>query len=121
MDFLGISSLCSGIPIPPLPSCFHNIQTGIIFLLITQKQKIMFEKIYIGKGKKVENLEIVKVKLSIEELQKMIKEAGTSKNIYFEIANMKHADQYENTHTCYWSKKVEEVAEEIAGKSGKKK
>jgi hypothetical protein len=81
----------------------------------------MFEKIYIGKGKKVENLEIVKVKLSIEELQKMIKEAGTSKNIYFEIANMKHADQYENTHTCYWSKKVEEVAEEIAGKSGKKK
>ena len=81
----------------------------------------MFEKIYIGKGKKVENLEIVKVKLSIEELQKMINEAGTSKNIYFEIANMKQPDQYENTHTCYWSKKVEEATEGTTEKSKKKK
>ncbi len=81
----------------------------------------MFEKIYIGKGKKVENLEIVKVKLSIEELQKMIKDAGTSKNIYFEIANLKQTDQFENTHTCYWSKKTEDKVEEPAPKSKKKK
>ncbi|MFZ4402032.1 MAG: hypothetical protein ACOYO1_18530, partial [Bacteroidales bacterium] len=61
------------------------------------------------------------VKLSIEELQKMIKEAGTSKNIYFEIANLKQTDQFENTHTCYWSKKIDDKAEDAAPPSKNKK
>ena len=54
-----------------------------------------FEKIYIGKGKKVENMDIV-----------------------FEVARMKVADNYGRSHTVYYSKK-NEVAK--APKKGAKK
>ena len=65
----------------------------------------MYHKEYVGKGKKDENFDIVKVTLSIAQLNYLIKcaEAIENKNICFNVAKMKEADKFGNTHTCYFN------------------
>ena len=77
-----------------------------------------FEKIYIGKGKKVENLDIVKVTCKLEELQAIAYEYEGIEYVTFEVARMKTADDYGRTHSVYYNK-MNEVAEAPA-KNGKK-
>lgn len=63
------------------------------------------EKIYIGKGKQVNEMEIVKVTLKYEELTEMVYEKEGVKYVSFEIAKLKNEDKYGRTHTCYYNKK----------------
>jgi len=81
-----------------------------------------FEKVFIGKGKKIEGLDIVKVTIPLELLQEIAYEyEGTGKTyVTFEVAKMKQADNFGRTHSCYYSKKSE-VAAKPAPKARKLK
>lgn len=69
-----------------------------------------YTKAYIGKGTKIENLDIVRVTLSIEELERFIYMYEGKKLITFELAALKEADKYGKTHTAYVSQREEETA-----------
>lgn len=70
-----------------------------------------FEKIYIGKGKQVGDLNIVKVTLKLEDLQALAFEFEGTTYVSFEVAQMINPDNFGRTHTCYYSKLVEKQAE----------
>lgn len=63
-----------------------------------------YEKIYIGKGKKVANLDIVKVTCKLEDLESIAYEMEGTKYVTFEIARMKEADTYGRTHSAFYNK-----------------
>jgi len=58
-------------------------------------------KNYIGKGKQVKHLEIVKVSIKLEQLEAIAYEMKGVKYVSFEVAKLKESDQYGHTHTCY--------------------
>lgn len=70
-----------------------------------------FEKNYIGKGSRVKNLDIIRVSISREKLEEILKndmvEYDGNEYLVFEIAGLKETDKYGRTHTAYISKKVE--------------
>lgn len=68
-----------------------------------------FTKTYIGKGKQVNGIDVVKVTLRIEDVLKHKYEKEGAEYITFEVARLREADQYGRTHTAYVS-----VAEEPA-------
>ena len=70
-----------------------------------------FEKIYIGKGTQVENLDIVTVNIDMETAEQFIFEYDGKKYLRFVIARMKEVSQYGKTHTCYTTKLVENTQE----------
>ena len=67
-----------------------------------------FEKHYIGKGTKLENLDIVKVVIPVELIEEAIFEnkKDGKKYLSFEVAKLKEADKFGRTHTCYYQTKV---------------
>jgi hypothetical protein len=63
-----------------------------------------FEKIYVGKGRlPQEGMEIVRVTLSVEDLNKLTYEFEGNKYVTLEIARMKQPDGFGRTHTAYGS------------------
>jgi hypothetical protein len=64
-----------------------------------------FSKKYLGKGKQVENLDIVEVSLNMAELQNHTFEFEGETFVKFNIAKMKEPDQYGKTHMVYVSVK----------------
>ena len=63
-----------------------------------------FEKSYIGKGKKIQGMNIVKVTVPLEKLQEIAYEYEGIAYVTFEIAEMKETDNFGRTHSCYHSK-----------------
>lgn len=81
-----------------------------------------YEKIYIGKGTQVPNLQITRVTLKLEEVQKIAYERDGVWYVTFEVAKLKEADKYGRQFTCYFSKKTDQVNEPAPAKGkGKKK
>ena len=80
-----------------------------------------YEKIYIGKGTQVPNLQISRVTLKLEEVEKIAYERGGVKYVTFEVAKMKQADKFGRDYTCYYSKKVVGAAAEPAPEMKKSK
>ncbi|MDP3441581.1 MAG: hypothetical protein Q8T08_01865 [Ignavibacteria bacterium] len=86
-----------------------------------------FEKHYIGKGTQVENLEIIKIVLPVEGLEKAVFEMNGVKYLSFEVAKLREEDKFGRTHTCYYQTKVtsaiptKDEAAEKQKKSSKKK
>jgi hypothetical protein len=70
-----------------------------------------FSKKYIGKGKQVENMEIVEVSLKLAELQNHSFEYEGETYVKFNVSKLKEADQYGKTHTVYVSVKEPESEE----------
>ncbi len=70
-----------------------------------------YTKNYIGKGKKVAKMDIVTVAVKVDELMKNSFEYDGVLYAKFEVAALKEADNYGNTHTVYFSK-AETVEEE---------
>ncbi|MDN3688682.1 hypothetical protein [Cyclobacterium jeungdonense] len=70
-----------------------------------------FEKKYIGKGSKVGNLDIVRVTISKEIVEELLKsdlvKYGENEYLIFEVASMKSKDNYGRSHTAYISKRIE--------------
>ena len=62
-----------------------------------------FEKNYVGKGTQVENLNIVKVTLNVEELLKHKHEYEGKEYVTIEVAKMQKPDRFDRTHTAYVS------------------
>jgi len=69
-----------------------------------------FKKNYVGKGSKVENMDIVKITVKVEDLLKYKYEFKGEEYITMEVALMKKPDEYERTHTVYVTTR-EEVEE----------
>ena len=69
-----------------------------------------FEKTYIGKGTQVKGLNIIRVSISKETLEEVLKDHmvdyDDKEYLVFEVAALKEPDQYGKTHTAYISKKV---------------
>ena len=70
-----------------------------------------FSKKYIGKGKQVENMDIVEVSLNMAELQNHTFEYEGETYVKFNVAKLKEPDQYGKTHTVYVSVKERESEE----------
>ncbi|WP_339904773.1 hypothetical protein [uncultured Cyclobacterium sp.] len=70
-----------------------------------------FEKTYIGKGTQVKDLDIIRVSISKETLEEILKDQMVDYDgkeyLVFEVASLKEPDQYGKTHTAYISKKVD--------------
>lgn len=66
-----------------------------------------FKKNYIGKGTKVENLDIVKVTLKMKEANQFVYEYDGEEYLTFEVATLKQPDNHGKTHTAYISQKEE--------------
>ena len=79
-----------------------------------------FKKNYIGKGTQVENMDIVKVTLPVEEVLKFKHEWEGTEYLTFEVAKMKETDKFGRTHTAYVSV-LEETEEETKEEKPKKK
>ena len=70
-----------------------------------------FKKTYLGKGKKIQNLRIVKVTCRLQDLQAIAYDFEGTDYVTFEIAQMLKPDGYGRTHTCYYRKAVEHQSE----------
>jgi len=68
-----------------------------------------YEKIYIGKGTQVPNLQIARVTLRLEEVEKIAYERDGVKYVTFEVAKLKEPDKFNRTYTCYHSQKVANI------------
>ena len=71
-----------------------------------------FVKNYIGKGKQIAELQIVKVTCKLADLEKFAYEYDGIKYVTFEVAKMKAKDSFGRDHTCYVSHR-EETAETV--------
>ena len=80
-----------------------------------------FTKNYIGKGKKVANLDIVKITCKLEDLQKYayFYKDGPDEYVTFEVAKMKSPDNFGRDYTVYVT--TEDEAPEEAPKKSKDK
>ncbi len=67
-----------------------------------------FKKTYLGKGKKIQNLRIVKVTCRLEDLQAISYDFEGTDYVTFEIAEMLKPDGFGRTHTCYYRKAMED-------------
>jgi len=79
-----------------------------------------YSKTYIGKGSKIENMDIVRVTLKVDEVLKHKHEFEGNEYITFEVAKMQQPDKFDRTHTAYVSIK-EEAAPEKPKKAASKK
>jgi hypothetical protein len=84
-----------------------------------------FEKLFIGKGTKVNNLDIVRVSISREKLEEIMKSDMVNYDgnefLVFEVAGLKQPDNYGRTHTAYISKKTESAPKESKARPKKAK
>ena len=60
-----------------------------------------YNKNYIGKGTKVENMDIVKVTLKVQDILKHKHDFEGKEYITFEVAKMQQPDKFDRTHTAY--------------------
>lgn len=66
-----------------------------------------FEKNYIGKGKQVAEMQIVKIHCRIEDLLENAHEYKGEDWITFEVSKLQNPDKFGNTHTVYVNKLIE--------------
>jgi len=70
-----------------------------------------FVKNYIGKAKKVEGLEIIKVNMKIADLVKFAHKYNGEDYISLEIARLQNPDKFGHDYTVYVNRLEEEQAE----------
>ena len=78
-----------------------------------------FEKHYIGKGIQVNDLDIVKVVIPMDQILKAKFEKNGITYVSFEVAKMKSPDKFNRTHTCYYQTK--ETSEQPYGPEEQRK
>ena len=77
-----------------------------------------YKKIYIGKGKKVANLDIIKISFNIADIMELTHEYKGENYLSFEVAKMIKPDQFENEYTVYVNKLEEAPVPEEASQVG---
>jgi len=73
-----------------------------------------FVKNYIGKGKKVEGLEIIKINLKISDIVKFAHKYNDEDYISLEVAKLQNTDNFGHDYTVYVNRLEEEVISEPA-------
>jgi phage protein D len=73
-----------------------------------------FVKNYIGKGKKVEGLEIIKLNLKIADLVKFAHKYNDEDYISLEVAKLQTPDNFGHDYTVYVNRLEEELVSEPA-------
>ncbi len=73
------------------------------------------QKVFVGKGRKPNNFEIIRITLHWDLLEQLVYEMEGEKMITLEVSQMKEADMYDRTHTVYGNIKVdvEETTQEV--------
>jgi hypothetical protein len=66
-----------------------------------------FEKTYIGKGKQIADLDIIRISCKILDLEKLSHQYNGEDYITFEVARLQNPDSFGHTHTAYVNKLVE--------------
>jgi len=66
-----------------------------------------YVKNFIGKGKKLKDLEIVRVTINLDDIERFIYQYGSSQFLTFELAKMKNPDKYNRDYTAYVSTREE--------------
>jgi hypothetical protein len=69
-----------------------------------------YNKVYLGKGTKISNLDIISFSIDLDAAEKFAFEYNGRKFLKLEIAKLQQADNFQRTHTVYAS--VKEGAEE---------
>jgi len=81
-----------------------------------------FEKVYVGKGHMPqEGMDITRITLKMEELQKLVYEFEGTQMVTIEVARMKEPDTYGRTHTAYARVEVPQQEEKPRKKTNRKK
>lgn len=82
-----------------------------------------FQKNYIGKGKRVADLNILKITIRLDALKAIAYEYEGIQYVTFEVAEMLHPDQFGRSHTVYHNTLVEnnEPSIEFPAEQPKKK
>ena len=80
-----------------------------------------FEKVSIGKGRRVPNMQIAKVTIPLEKLMEIACEKEGVKYCTFEVSKLKEADAYGRVYTVYYSKLVADAQEPTPKKKGSRK
>ena len=73
-----------------------------------------FVKNYIGKGKKIEGLEIIKINFKIEDLVKFSHKYKDEDYISLEVAKLQNPDNFGHDYTVYVNRLEEEQVTEPA-------
>jgi len=73
-----------------------------------------FVKNYIGKGKKVEGLEIIKINLKISDIIKFAHKYNDEDYISLEVAKLQNPDNFGHDYTVYVNRLEEEQISELA-------
>ena len=89
----------------------------VIFNLILIVLK-NFLKNFIGKGKQIKGLQIIKVTVNMDGLEHFTYEFNGEQYLTFEVAKMKSPDQFGREYTVYVSRQ-EEIEEETEPKQEK--
>ena len=66
-----------------------------------------FEKTYIGKGKQIGDLQIIRISCKIAELVKLSHQYNGEDYITFEVARLQNPDSFGHQYTAYVNKLVE--------------
>ena len=80
-----------------------------------------FEKVFIGKGRQVPNLQIAKVTIPLEKLLEIAYERDGVKYCTFEVSKMKEADAYGREYTVYYNKMYPQAQEPAPEKKSSRK
>lgn len=80
-----------------------------------------FVKNYIGKGKKVEGLEIIKVSLKISEVLRFAHKYNGEDYISLEVAKLQNPDSFGHDHTIYVNRLEEKASEQSPSDARAKK
>ena len=80
-----------------------------------------FEKVFIGKGRQVPNMQIAKVTIPLEKLMEIAYEKEGVKYCTFEVSKLKEADAFGREYTVYYSKLVADAQESAPKKKGSRK
>ena len=80
-----------------------------------------FEKVFIGKGRQVPNMQITRVTIPMEKLMEIAYEKNGVEYCTFEVAKMKEADAFGREYTVYYSKKVADKEPAPKKKGSRKK
>ena len=71
-----------------------------------ENSKNTFVKHYIGKGKQIKGMDIIRVSISLEEAMQGVHKYQMKDYITFEVAKLQNPDEFGKTHTCYLNEKV---------------
>jgi len=66
-----------------------------------------FEKTYIGKGKQIGDLQIIRISCKIADLEKLSHQYNGEDYITFEVARLQNPDSFGHQYTAYVNKLVE--------------